>query len=61
MKITIADDLCPQNRIEQLIPKEQYGAIFDSIRPTINFADYAIFNLVCPAIPKFIRIKNALA
>lgn len=48
MEILIAGDYCPQNRISQLIEKNDFESVFGEIRDIVLKADYSIVNLECP-------------
>ena len=48
MRIIVAGDFVPKNRVLELINKNEYGAVFDSIKPLFDDADYSILNLECP-------------
>lgn len=50
MKIIIAGDYCPRNRVEDAIEKENYASVFDGVRDYINEADYSIVNFECPVL-----------
>lgn len=47
MKILIAGDYCPQNRIASLIKNKDYS-FFDDLRAYTKKVDYSILNLECP-------------
>lgn len=49
MKILIAGDLCPRDRIQKAFSQGDYSA-FDEIKPIIAQADYSIVNLECPVV-----------
>lgn len=48
VKILIAADYCPKERVASLIEKSQYEAIFGDVKPIVAQSDYSIVNLECP-------------
>ena len=48
MKILVAGDFCPQNRVAKLINSGQYGAVLKQVRDNTSRTDYAIVNFECP-------------
>ena len=48
MKIIIAGDFCPQNRVAALIEKEDFQTIFGNTKDILSKADYRIVNFECP-------------
>ena len=50
MKILIAGDFVPQNRVIPFIENGQYSEIFGEVKPVVESADYAIVNLEAPII-----------
>lgn len=50
MKILIAGDFCPSGRIIHLIENNDFGTIFNNIKPIISNVDYSIVNLECPIV-----------
>jgi len=50
IKIIVAGDFCPTERVEEHINNQQYSEVFGKIRPIIKSADYAVVNLECPII-----------
>ena len=50
MKIIVAGDFCPQDRIERLIATNQYETILSEVKPLIEEADYALVNMECPVV-----------
>lgn len=50
MKIFVAGDYYPRNRVEELVEKEDYAAVFDEVRPLIKQADYSIVNFECSVV-----------
>lgn len=49
MKILVAGDLCPRERIQEAFTKGDYSA-FDEIKSIVDSADYSIVNLECPVV-----------
>jgi len=47
MKILIAGDYCPQERVAKLIEEGKGGAVMKEMEPYLNVADYAIVNFEC--------------
>lgn len=50
MKILIAGDFVPQNRVIPIIENGQYSEILGEVKPVVESADYAIVNLEAPVI-----------
>lgn len=50
MKILIAGDFCPTERVKNLIEKHEYEQVFGEVKPIIECADYSIVNLECPIL-----------
>ena len=50
MKILIAGDFCPQNRVERRIEEGSYSSLFEEIVAETKQADYSIVNLECPIV-----------
>lgn len=48
MKILIAGDFCPQNRVAELFEKGDYASVLGEMKPIIEQADYSIVNFECP-------------
>ena len=48
MKVLIAGDLLPYDRVARLFESERYDTVFGQIRERIADADYAIVNFECP-------------
>lgn len=48
MKILIAGDFCPQNRISDQFEKGNFEAVLGGVKTIIKQADYAIVNFECP-------------
>lgn len=50
MKILIAGDFCPQNRVAKLIEEEKYHEVFGEVLPYTKQADLSIVNLEAPVV-----------
>ena len=50
MKIVIAGDFAPRDRVSKLIEQNLFENIVGKVIPIINESDYAIVNLECPII-----------
>ena len=50
MKILIAGDFCPQNRVAQLIEEEKYQEVFGEAMSYTQKADLSIVNLEAPVV-----------
>lgn len=50
MKVLIAGDFCPRDRVAQLFEKKNYGAVLDEVRRITSSADYSIVNFECPVV-----------
>lgn len=48
MKIIIAGDFCPQNRVAKLIDRGDFAAVFDQPKKVLAKVDYSIVNFECP-------------
>lgn len=48
MKILIAADYCPKDRVANFIEKGQYGTIFGDVKTIVAQSDYSIVNFECP-------------
>lgn len=48
MRILIAGDFCPQNRVSQQIKKGNYDLVLGQVREVTVKADYSIVNFECP-------------
>ena len=47
MRILIAGDFCPRDRVSQLIKTDKVEAVFASVKPIVDSVDYAIVNFEC--------------
>lgn len=50
MKILIAGDFCPMDRVAKLIDKEDYESVFGEVIKYTQQADYSIVNLEAPIV-----------
>lgn len=50
MKIIIAGDFCPTERLKPIVEIGDYHSIFCEVEPIIKSADYSIVNYECPAV-----------
>lgn len=48
MKVLVAGDFCPQNRVVSLLEHEDYQSVFGKVKELLVVADYAIVNYECP-------------
>lgn len=47
MKILIAGDFCPQNRVAELFERRNYASVLGGVQNVIKEADYSIVNFEC--------------
>lgn len=60
MKLLIAGDFCPQERVSALFEERQYKSVFEGVKGFFDSADYRIVNLECPIIKNdFLPIKKS--
>lgn len=50
MKIIIAGDFCPHERVAQLIATNRYDTVLSDVKPLIEGADYSLVNMECPVV-----------
>lgn len=50
IKIIIAGDFCPQNRVASLINKGHYEEVLHEVKPVLGQSDYSIVNLEAPIV-----------
>lgn len=50
MRIFIAGDYCPQNRVASAFESSNYHTVLSEVREIISESDYAIVNLECPVV-----------
>ena len=55
MKILIAGDFCPRDRVADIIRKHQYVEVLNDVHEIVQQHDYAIVNEECPIIEKKTR------
>jgi len=48
MKVLIAGDYCPQNRVADLFEKRDFESVLGNVRDVISTVDYSIVNFECP-------------
>ncbi len=48
MRILIAGDFCPRDRVAALFEKEDYASVLGSVKELFTEADYSIVNFECP-------------
>lgn len=48
MKVLIAGDYCPHNRVAGLFERDDYTSVLSDVKNVIEGADYSIVNLECP-------------
>lgn len=48
MKIVVAGDYCPQNRVAELFGKDRFDIVLGEVKKIISDSDYSIVNLECP-------------
>ena len=50
MKILVAGDFCPTERLKPIVESGDYHSIFCEVESTIKSADFSIVNYECPAV-----------
>ena len=50
MKILIAGDFCPRDRVAEAFEREEYASVLSGVRDVIGKADYSIVNFECPVV-----------
>jgi len=48
MKVLIAGDLCPQNKVADLLDKGEFEYVLGEVKPVLQHVDYSIVNFECP-------------
>lgn len=48
MRVLVAGDYCPQNRIAALLEEGDYETVLGEVKPIIDSVDYSIVNMECP-------------
>ena len=49
MKVLIAGDFCPRDRISQMLERADYS-FFEEVKEVVGHADYSIVNFECPVV-----------
>ena len=52
MKILIAGDFCPMERVASLLDSGNYAPVFDDVKNVIFSAYYSVVNFECPVVPE---------
>lgn len=50
MKILIAGDYCPQDRVAKLIEEDRSDIVFSSVKPFVKESDYSLVNFECAVV-----------
>lgn len=50
MKVLVAGDYVPKNRVAKLVDQKDYQTVFGEVKPLLEEVDYAIVNLEAPVI-----------
>lgn len=50
MKVLVAGDYCPQDRVAELFKKGDYIEVFGDMKKLVSEVDFSIVNLECPVI-----------
>lgn len=50
MKILVAGDFCPSDRVKSAFEQEEFDKVLGGIKPVIESADYSIVNFECPVV-----------
>lgn len=50
MKILVAGDFCPRDRVAVAFEKEDYASVLEEVRGITVLADYSIVNYECPVV-----------
>lgn len=50
MKILIAGDYCPKDRVASIIESGEYDSVFIDIQSVVGQSDYSIINFECPVV-----------
>lgn len=48
MKLLVAGDFCPQNRVAELFNQGKYNQVLGEVKDVISVADYSVVNFECP-------------
>ena len=52
MRVFVAGDFCPRNRVAELLDRGDYSTVLGTIKDIFSNADYSIINLECPVSGK---------
>ena len=50
MKILVAGDFCPRDRVARILEKGDYASVFGDVKAIVSQVDYSIVNLECPVV-----------
>lgn len=50
MKVLVAGDYVPTNRVAKLVEQKDYQAVFGEVRPLLKEVDCSIVNLEAPVL-----------
>lgn len=50
MRIIVAGDFCPQDRVSVILDKGNYASVLEDVKSILSDADYSIVNFECPVI-----------
>lgn len=50
MRIIIAGDICPQNRIADLFENDDFGTVLGNVKKIVSNSDFSVVNLECPIL-----------
>lgn len=50
MKILVAGDFCPRDRVARIFEKGDYASVFGDVKVIVSQVDYSIVNLECPVV-----------
>ena len=48
MKVLVAGDFCPMDRVSEILESRDYISIFDEVKTIVERADFSIVNFECP-------------
>lgn len=48
MKVLVAGDFCPQDRVAALLKSSDADSVFEEIKDILSTVDFSIVNLECP-------------
>lgn len=55
MKVLVAGDYCPIERVDELINKGDFASVFSPVKKVVAHSDYSIVNLECPVLTRDAR------